>query len=94
MPEIVADSILPSCYYLFLGDRIMEYQLVGPDLSSRAHARATPRDAFPRRTGDRKDKAAEGWTPALVRGKVYQGDGSSPVWRQGNNGPAAPYRCG
>jgi hypothetical protein len=26
MPEIVAGSILPSCYYLFLGDGIMEYQ--------------------------------------------------------------------
>jgi len=26
MPEIVADSILPSCYYLFLGDGIVKFQ--------------------------------------------------------------------
>ena len=31
MPEIVADPPDPSCYHLFPGSRIQEFQLLGPD---------------------------------------------------------------
>jgi hypothetical protein len=34
MPEIVADPPDPSCYHLFPGSRIQEFQLLGPDPSS------------------------------------------------------------
>src|SRR5271170_2713535 len=34
MPEIVADSPSPSCYHLFFGAGIQEFQRVGPDPSS------------------------------------------------------------
>ena len=31
IPEIIADPLLPSCYHLFSGPGIQEYQLLGSD---------------------------------------------------------------
>jgi hypothetical protein len=40
MPEIIADSRPRSCYHLFSGSGILEFQRLAPDLfASRAHAR-------------------------------------------------------
>ena len=59
MPEIVAEPPPPSCYHLFPGLEIQEFQLLGPDLSlphARVRGGASQREA-------RETRAAAGRHP-------------------------------
>jgi len=56
MPEIVADPPTPSCYHLFSGAGIQEFQLLGPDpfcFVRAMRAGGSPREAPAIRAGGR-----------------------------------------
>jgi len=59
MPEIVADPPTPSCYHLFSGAGIQEFQLLGPDpfcFVRAMRAGGSPREARGRPPGIRNPR--------------------------------------